>query len=42
MLPNLCPRCGEPSLVLIGDGVYRCKSCGYVGKSTFNEGIFKS
>jgi tRNA(Ile2) C34 agmatinyltransferase TiaS len=41
MRPLVCPRCGEIELAAVGDGYYRCESCGYVGLLGFNQDIFK-
>ncbi len=41
MEPIICPNCEKIGLVLISDGYYKCTNCNYVGKSTYNESIFK-
>lgn len=38
---TLCPRCKKSTLTEIGDGYYKCTSCGYTGLSTFDEDVFK-
>ena len=31
MLKAFCPRCGSFNFRELGDGYYRCNSCGYEG-----------
>jgi ribosomal protein L37AE/L43A len=37
-----CPKCNSSNLEDIGDGYYKCNSCGYKGSLGLNKEIFKS
>lgn len=41
MIVIVCPNCNKiNSLIELGDGIYKCNNCGYLG-SQFGKGVFK-